>query len=190
MHCQSATWAMSQIMSLLQMSNEKMKLTHATAESIVEMRHSDRLDRSRNLKASIDAGSSGCIILNEFTKGIHHKKGEDPQQWMTKGGPFQTNCVCPANLCPPEFSTQECVEWKFHADNSKHVGKSRYDMILGRNLSEQLPLDVKLSDDGTATWQAVTISVKIVDESDDQNVNEIVEQCHETGHLAKQLEEP
>jgi hypothetical protein len=95
-------------------SNRKMKLTHATTELIIEVRHGDKLDKSRNLKALIDAGSPGCVILNEFTKGIHHKKSEDPQQWMTKGGLFQTNGVCPVRLYLSKFSTQECVKWKFH----------------------------------------------------------------------------
>jgi hypothetical protein len=103
---------------------------------------------------------------------------------MTKGGLFQTNGVCPARFCLPEFPTQECVKWKFHVDDSKRVGKNRNDMILGRDLLEQLPLDVKFSD-GTVTWQEVTIPMKDVDESDNENINEIVEQCYETGHLGE-----
>jgi hypothetical protein len=59
-------------------SNKKMKLSHSTTELIVEVRFGDKLDKSRNLKALIDTGSSGCIILNEFTKGIHHKKVKFP----------------------------------------------------------------------------------------------------------------
>jgi hypothetical protein len=68
----------------------------------------------------------------------------------------------------------------------KHVGKNWCGMILGRDLLEQLPLDVKFSD-GTMTWQKVTVTVpvKIVDELDDKNIDEIVEQCYETRHLGK-----
>jgi hypothetical protein len=103
---------------------------------------------------------------------------------MTKGGLFQTNGVCPVKLYLPEFSTQECAKWKCHADNSKRVGKNCYDMILGRDLLEQLPLDVKFSD-RTATWQENAIPMKNMDELDDKNINEIVEQCCETGHLGE-----
>jgi hypothetical protein len=49
--------------SLNQVSNEKIKLSHATTESTVETRHGHELDKSRNLKALIDTGSSGRIIL-------------------------------------------------------------------------------------------------------------------------------
>jgi hypothetical protein len=35
------------------------------------------------------------------------------------------------------------------------------------------------------SWQEVTIPMKKADELDNQNVNEIVEQCYETGHLHK-----
>jgi hypothetical protein len=60
------------------MSNKEMKLTHPTTELILEIRNGDKLDKSRNLKALIDTGSFGCIIRNEFTKGVHHKKVKIP----------------------------------------------------------------------------------------------------------------
>jgi predicted aspartyl protease len=167
-----------------QMSNKKSKLTHATTEVVVEVRYGHKLDKSRNLKALIDTGSSGCIILNEFTEGIHHKRSEDPQQWMTKGGLFQTNGICPVKFYLPEFSTQECVKWKFHVDSSKNATKSRYDMILGRDLLEQLPLDIKFSDK-TISWQEVTIPMKLVDQLDNQNINEIVSNAMKQGISAK-----
>jgi hypothetical protein len=76
---------------------------------------------SRNLKALIDTGSSGCIVLNEFTKGIHHKQSENPQQWMAKGGLFKTNGICSIKLYLPEFSTQESIKLKFHIDTSRRL---------------------------------------------------------------------
>ena len=165
-----------------QVSNKKIKTTHFTTELIVEIRHGHKLKKSRNLKALIDTGSSGCIILNDSTKGIDHKTIEDPQQWTTKGGLFETNGICPAKFYLPEFSTQECVKWNFHVDTTKRATKSRYDMIIGRDLLEQLPLDIKFSDK-TMSWQGITIPMKLADELDSQNINEIVEQCYETGHL-------
>jgi hypothetical protein len=103
---------------------------------------------------------------------------------MTKGGIFQTNGICPVKFHLPEFSTQECVKWNVHVDNSKHITKNRYDVILGRDLLEQLPPDVKFSD-RTMSWQETTIPMKKADELDHQNINETVEQCYETGHLHK-----
>jgi hypothetical protein len=127
----------------------------------------------------IDTGSSGCIILNEFTAGIHHKQSEDSQQWMTKGGLFITNGICPIKFCLPEFSTQECIKWKFHMDNSIQAVKSHYDMIIGRDLVEQLPLDIKFSDK-PLSWQEVSIPMKTTEELDEQNINEIVEHRYES----------
>jgi hypothetical protein len=82
-----------------QVSNKKPKLKHASTKLIVELRHGEKLNKSRNPKASMDTGSSGCIILNEFVAGIHHKQSEGPQQWMTKGGIFKTNGICPVKFC-------------------------------------------------------------------------------------------
>jgi hypothetical protein len=165
-----------------QVSNKKPKLKHASTELTVEMRHGEKLNKGRNLKALTDTGSSGCVILNEFVAGIHHKQSEGPQQWMTKGGVFKTNGICPVKFYLPEFSTQEAIKWKFHVDNSKQTAKNRCHMIIGRDLSEQLPLDIKFSDQ-TLPWQEVTIPMKMVDELDTQNINEIVEPCYETGHI-------
>ena len=41
------------------------------------------------LRALLDSGSTGCIILNEFTKGLS-KKFDKTEKWMTKGGTFTT----------------------------------------------------------------------------------------------------
>jgi hypothetical protein len=88
----------------------------------------------------------------------------------------------PVKFYLPEFSTQEAIKWKFHVDNSKQIVKNRYHVTIGRDLLERLPFDVKFSDQ-TLTWQEVTIPMKTVDETDTQNINEIVEQCYETGHI-------
>jgi uncharacterized protein YqgV (UPF0045/DUF77 family) len=84
----------------------------------------------------------------------------------------------------PEFSTQEATKWKFHAYSSKQTANSHCHVTMGQDLSEQLPPDVKFSKQ-TPTWQEVTVPMKTVDESDTQDVNEIVEQCHESGHMSE-----
>jgi hypothetical protein len=55
-------------------------------------------------------------------------------------------------------------------------------MIIGRDLLEQLPIDIKFSDQ-TLSQQEVTIPMKTIDELDKQNINKIVEQCYESVHL-------
>jgi hypothetical protein len=159
-------------------SNKKAMLSHPVTELIVKVRYGEKLNKRHNLKALIDTGSSGCIILDEFTMGIHHKQSEDSQEWMTKCGLFKTNGICPIKFYLPEFSTQECKKWKFHIDNSIQMVKSHYDMIIGCDLLEQIPLDIKFSDQ-TLSWQEVSIPMNTVDELDKQNINEIME--HITG---------
>jgi hypothetical protein len=118
-----------------------------------------------------------------FTTGIHHKQSEDSQHWMMKGGLFKTNSICPIKFYLPEFPTQECIKWKFHIKNSTKMVKSRYNMIIGRDLLEQLPLDIKFSNQ-TLSWQDVSIPMKTMDELlDKQNMNEIIEQCYESVHI-------
>jgi hypothetical protein len=118
--------------------------------------------------------------LNEFIAGTQHqKRGENSQRWITKGGLFETNGICAVKLYIPEFSTQECVKWKCHVDSSKQRVKSRYDMIIGRDLLKQLPLDIKFSDH-TLSWQERSIPMKLKDELDSKNINTIVKECYES----------
>jgi hypothetical protein len=121
------------------------------------VRDGEKLNKSRNLKALMDTSLSGCVILNEFVDaGIHHKQSEGSQQWMTEGGIFKTNGICPIKFYLPEFSTQEAMKWKFHVDSSKQTAKSRCHVTIGRDLLEQLPPDIKFSDQ-TLTWQEVAV---------------------------------
>jgi hypothetical protein len=101
---------------------------------------------------------------------------------MTKSGLFKTKWYLSNKVYLPEFSTQECIKWKFHIDNSIQKVKSRYDMIIRCDLLEQLPIDIKFSDQ-TLSWQEVTFPMKTIDELDQQNINKIVEQCYESVHL-------
>jgi hypothetical protein len=82
---------------------------------------------------------------------------------MTKGGLYKTSGIYPIEFYLPKFSTQECMKWKFHIHNSIQTVKSRYYMIIGRDLLEQLPLDIKFSDQ-SLSWQEVTIPMKTTDE--------------------------
>jgi hypothetical protein len=143
---------------------------------MLEARQEREAGKSRNPKALIDTGSSGCIILNELAKGIHHKGREVPQQWMTKGGIFQTNAVLVLQsfTCPnfPRKSASNGIFTWTHLSAPQKVAK----MILGCDLLVLLPLLEIKSSDNTASWQEVTIPVKPADEPDCQSVNKIVEQ--------------
>jgi hypothetical protein len=57
-------------------------------------------------------------------------------------------------------------------------------MIIGRDLLEQLPLDIKFSDQ-TLSWQEVTIPMKTSEELNKQNINKTVEQCYESVRLGE-----
>jgi hypothetical protein len=64
-------------------------------------------DQKHNLKTLTDTGLSGCVIENEFVAGVHHKQeSEGSQQWMTRGGVFKTDGICPIKSHLPEFSMQ------------------------------------------------------------------------------------
>jgi hypothetical protein len=55
-------------------------------------------------------------------------------------------------------------------------------MIIGQDLLEQLPFDIKISDQ-TLSWQDVTILMKALDKLNKQNIKKVVEQCYESVRL-------
>ena len=62
-------------------------------EILVEIPISGERKSQRILRALLDSGSTGCIILNEFKVGLS-KKVDKTERWTTKGGTFTTKGKC------------------------------------------------------------------------------------------------
>ena len=63
--------------------------------------------------------------------------------WETQGGKFTTSKKANIDFCLPEFIATKIIRWKCHIDESTN---SRYDMILGRDLTNALGLYIKFSE--------------------------------------------
>jgi hypothetical protein len=76
----------------------------------------------------------------------------------------------------PAFHTDKIVEWKAYVDSHNSSKESRYDLIIGRDLMEEIELDLKFSD-MTMTWHGATIPMKdsslLREENIEQLVNEL-----------------
>ena len=82
---------------------KRMKATHKSPEVIVEIPTGEDGEPPHILRGLLDSGSTGCIILNEFTKGLHKRFGST-EQWMTKGGIFTTKGKCCVPMMLPVFT--------------------------------------------------------------------------------------
>ena len=72
---------------------KRLKTTSKSPEVVVEIHSPTDEDERRILRCLIDSGSTGCIILNEFTAGLKKQKCNSAK-WTTKGGVFSTDSEC------------------------------------------------------------------------------------------------
>ena len=126
-------------------TQKRQKTTQKSPEIMVQLTNTTNNDKQPNLlRCLIDSGSSGCIILNEFTAGLPKQKTSD-EKWMTKGGQFETKAICEVQMKLLDFSSSRTVKWKFHVDTKATSKQENYDMIIGKDLMQELGLDVKYS---------------------------------------------
>ena len=73
---------------------------------------------------------------------INQKQKNTTTEWQNQPGDFTTNQKVYINLCLLEFSSTKILIWEFHVDD---LTKSRCDIILGRDITMDLVLDLKYS---------------------------------------------
>ena len=96
----------------------------------------------RNFRILLDIGSSSTIIMGKLTSKLKPKNSTETT-WETQAGKFMTSKKVNIYFCLPELCATKIVTWKCHVARST---KSRYDMILGRDLLTALGLDLKFSE--------------------------------------------
>ena len=99
------------------------------------------------LRVLLDSGASGTLVAEEHAKKLRLKKTSARTVWTTPGGALKTTCKCKAQFTLPELHDNRLIEWDVHV--SKSLGA--YDMIIGRDLLEDLGIDLKFSSQ-TVEW--------------------------------------
>ena len=96
----------------------------------------------QNLQILLDSGSISTILMGNLTSKLKSKRFIE-NTWETQAEKFTTSNKVNVDLCLPEFSATKIVSWKCQVASST---KSRYDMILGRDLLTDFGLDLKFSE--------------------------------------------
>ena len=100
-------------------------------------------------KVLLDSGASKTIINKDLVKKLKICKNASKTVFNTPGGPLITSRSCKVLFCLFELNHSRIVEWTYQVNESKTP--TNYDMIIGRDLLEQLGIDVKFST-GTIEW--------------------------------------
>ena len=112
------------------------------------------------LKALLDSGASSTIVSSKYVQKLKKRDVSKASEWTTLAGTFKTKGTVQTNFYFPEFHDGKLIEWKMHV--SENMGA--YDMIIGRDLLEDLGIDLKFST-SMVEWDGVEIPFKDIEAS-------------------------
>ena len=139
-------------------SAKRPKKTQKSPEIIVEIPIENGNEAPRILRGLLDSSSTGCILLNEFTKGLKKRFGAT-EQWMTKGGIFTTKAKCLVPMILPDFTRQTRAAFDCHVDPTQKSSITNYDIILGKDFMQELGIDI-LNSSLTLRWDGIEIPMR------------------------------
>ena len=104
--------------------------------------------------ALVDTGSSACIMRNAIARKMGViKETEDVREWDTQAGVFQTKATSKlSELTFPQFTTHRTFEAEFNVLRKRD--ECAYDFILGRDLLQDLGIDI-LNSEQMFGWDGV-----------------------------------
>ena len=148
----------SYVLSSLRRPPKKHKGNQPTLSPIVTAHINTRLGKPKihRIKVLLDSGASATIITKEHVKKLRLQHSTSTT-WNTKAGNFTTNATCKIKFSLPEFYENRLVDWTAHVDDSD--GPHKYDMIVGRDLLENLGLVLNFADK-TVCWGDSTVLMK------------------------------
>ena len=85
---------------------------------------------------------TGCsaTLINHSMVESYDQKQERACNWNTKAGSFQTTKTCKIKFTLSAFHKHRNISWKATVDETDTLS-SRYDMIMGRDLLEELGIN-------------------------------------------------
>jgi len=121
------------------------------------------------LRALLDSGSTGCIILNEFTLGLPNKRFlKTPERWATKGGTFVTKGKCKVPMILTDFTRSTTFEFDCHVDPTQTSSQGNYDLILGKDFQQEFGIDI-LNSSLTLRWNGIEVPMRNYRELQNRN---------------------
>jgi hypothetical protein len=107
------------------------------------------------LHALLDSGSFGCLVTEKFTRKLQVKCNAGDTIWTTTAGAMSTSSKCQVEFTIPELPDAGLFKWDMYV--TKSLGA--YGMILGRDLTTNLRIDIQFSTN-SISWDGVEIPMK------------------------------
>ena len=110
------------------------------------------------IKALLDSGASSTLISHEYAKKLKLRQKTSKAQWTTPAGTFKTTGSARGQFILPELHDNRMIEWDMHVAPSLGT----YDMIIGRDVLEDLGIDIRFSSK-TIEWDGADMPFKSID---------------------------
>ena len=111
----------------------------------------------QTIKVLLDSGASKTIVNKNVVKSLKMMKSAVKTIFNTPGGQLVTNSTCKVLFRLPELNSSRIIEWTCQVNDSKRP--SNYDMIIGRDLLEELGINIKFSM-GTIEWDDAQLPMR------------------------------
>jgi len=108
------------------------------------------------IKVLLDSGASKTIVNKNIVRKLKICKNKSQTVFNTPGGNLITTRNCKVLFCLPELNASRIIEWTCQVNEGK---ATNYDMIIGRDLLEELGIDIKFST-GTIDWDEAKQSMR------------------------------
>ena len=95
------------------------------------------------MKILFDTGC-GATLIHHSLLGKLPLQTDRPSNWSTKAGNFRTTKTCKLNFVLPAFHEHRNISWTAFVDEADKLS-SRYDMIIGRDLLDELGMNFLFS---------------------------------------------
>jgi hypothetical protein len=122
-------------------------------------KNSNKGKHFKRLRVLFDSGCAATLVNHSFLKDLE-KNAALNTKWSIKAGTFTTTAKCQCMFSLPEFHENRDIIWDVYVDTSSTKG-SRYDMIIGRDLMNNIGLDLRFSDN-TMTWDNASVPMHSV----------------------------
>jgi len=118
---------------------------------------SRQVKHERRIRILFDTGCGATLINQAFVKRLKTSAVKGTT-WSTKAGTFETNRKCRVSFILPEFHPDRDITWTAYVDESPQAN-SRYDMIIGRDLLQELGMDFLFSKK-VMIWDNATVPMR------------------------------
>ena len=102
-----------------------------------------KLKQQKRVKILFDTGCGVTLIHHSLVKNLPLRANR-PSDWDTKAGSFRTTKTCKLNFALPAFHENRNISWTAFVDETDKFS-SRYDMIIGSDLLEEIGMNFLFS---------------------------------------------